>query len=344
MQDKNEFPVPRQDDKPLWDVWMSSFHYPAIQVALEKGIFEELNQAPLTTAETAEKLGYSYRSMEAMLGLLTSLNFLTKHEGKHYLSPVAQTYLQKDSPFYWGGILNYRTDGHTRELIREMLEKEKNNTPGTEINESWEQGKMDPEKAERFTEAMHSTSAAPAEGLSQRLDLKGHYLLLDVAGGSGSFAMAIASKNTQMRATVFELPEVAPYTDKFIKKLKFESQVSVKGGNMFNADHWPRDYDTHFYSNIFHDWDEKTCRWLAEQSFTTLKKGGKIILNEMMLSDNADSNPTALAFSFKMLISMKGKQYRFAELKSFLEDAGFINISTFPSFGYFSAIIGEKPK
>lgn len=343
MDNNNSFPVPTTDDSYLWDIWMSSFHYAALQIGVEKGFFELLKDNPLSTSEIAQKTGYSYRSIEAFFGLFTALGLLKKYNQKHYLAPIADTYLLESSSFFWGGIINYRTDDETRYLLRNMLEKEKSGNIGEQIHEEWEAGKMDPEKAEKFTSAMHSTSVAPAEGAARKLNLKRHQLLLDVAGGSGSYAMAIAAKNSQMRATVFELPEVAPYTDKFIKKLGLESQVSVKGGNMFNPSHWPPSYDVHFFSHIFHDWDQETCQWLADQSFATLQGKGKIVLHEMLLNDGADDNATALAFSLKMMTSMKGKQYRFEELKSILEKAGFTNVHTTPSFGHFSLIIAEKP-
>lgn len=54
-----------------------------------------------------------------------------------------------------------------------------------------------------------------------------------------------------------------------------EDKVDTYALNMFN-DEWPRGYDAHFFSNIFHDWSWSTCQLLAKKSFCALPSGGKI--------------------------------------------------------------------
>lgn len=43
---------------------------------------------------------------------------------------------------------------------------------------------------------------------------------------------------------------------------------------------WPRGYDAHFFFNIWHDWNVRTCQWLAARAFEPLPFGGRILLHE----------------------------------------------------------------
>jgi hypothetical protein len=43
-------------------------------------------------------------------------------------------------------------------------------------------------------------------------------------------------------------------------------------------------YDAHFFSNVWHDWNEAQCANLAARSFKALPSGGRILLHEMLLT------------------------------------------------------------
>jgi acetylserotonin N-methyltransferase len=44
-----------------------------------------------------------------------------------------------------------------------------------------------------------------------------------------------------------------------------------------------------------------------------------------------------------MLLATQGQQFTFEELRSILERAGFSNIETMPTYGYYSITTGYKP-
>eukprot|EP01097_Dermamoeba_algensis_P007779 TRINITY_DN4975_c0_g1_i1.p1 TRINITY_DN4975_c0_g1~~TRINITY_DN4975_c0_g1_i1.p1 ORF type:complete len:112 (+),score=30.47 TRINITY_DN4975_c0_g1_i1:181-516(+) len=111
---------------------------------------------------------------------------------------------------------------------------------------------------------------------------------------------------------------------------------------MFKED-FPSSYDTHFYSNIFHDWSYETNVELAKKSFASLPSGGRILVHEMVMKDTEDGELTTACFSVHMLIYTKGKQYSFLELKTLLESVGFQHISITPTYGYYSIVSGIKP-
>ena len=102
--------APVHDDRLLWDIWLSVFHFPLLIAADEIGLFAFLGPSPATAVAVASRLDLSLRSAEAMLGTLTALGCLVQHQGQFYLTHLTRTYLLPDSPYYFGGMLQaYRS-------------------------------------------------------------------------------------------------------------------------------------------------------------------------------------------------------------------------------------------
>jgi hypothetical protein len=57
--------------------------------------------------------------------------------------------------------------------------------------------------------------------------------LVDLGGGHGLYALALAYLNRDLTAVVYDLPGVIPLTQTYIAKYQMEKQVSTLGGNFF---------------------------------------------------------------------------------------------------------------
>jgi hypothetical protein len=102
--------------------------------------------------------------------------------------------------------------------------------------------------------------------------------------------------------------------------------------------------DLHFYSNIYHDWSREKGAFLTRKSFDSLPSGGRIVVHEMLYDDDKTGPFAAAAFNINMLVwSADGEQYSGHELSEMLARAGFRNIETKPTFGYYSIVTGTKP-
>jgi acetylserotonin N-methyltransferase len=188
---------------------------------------------------------------------------------------------------------------------------------------------------------MHSHSVPAAFGMIQSCDFSSLKRVLDVGGGSGCFAIALARHDSAIACTIMELPTICELAQQYIDEAGVSAQVDTIVVDMFRQD-WPTGYDGHFFSNVFHDWSVETCLELARKSYAALPVGGSIILHEMLLDDSGTAPAPAVAFSLLMAMGTKGQQFTFAQLADILQQAGFINIRWQPSYGYYSLVRGEK--
>lgn len=336
--------LPIVDDTEVWNAWMAMLNVPAVSSALELGIFESLHEEPASAGTLAARLGYQERTLRALLPLLSHLNFLDDYNGGYQLTALARHYMLKDSPFCWNGVFVREGRMQTRhKLLVESITGRKEDHQGQDRpGEKWESGQVNSDMAAEVTAFMHSHSMAAAVGMTHSLDFEDVSRVLDVGGGSGCFVIALAQMRQDLTGTVMELPAICELANQYIADAGVSERVDTVTVDMFRQA-WPVGYDTHFFSNIFHDWSFDTCRQLAKSSFDALPPGGKILLHEMLLDDSGKGPYHAIAFSLLMAIGTKGQQFTLPQLVEILESAGFINISSHHSYGYYSIIRAEKP-
>jgi acetylserotonin N-methyltransferase len=350
------YELPASEDRPIWDIWLSMHRLPAMAVADELGIFAALDAAPSTSAEAAQRLGFNRRAMHVVLSMLSALGLLVVRDGRHELADVARTYLLPDSPYYWGpllralGVLPQQHAALIRAL-RAPDDRASNiaispaNLPAgaDDPADAWQRGHIDRAQAEVVTRLMHCHSLPASVGAARNGNLEGVTRLLDVGAGSGCFSVAIAQHFPSIRCTVMELSAVCDVARGYIEEGGVSDRVDTLALDMFR-DAWPRGYDGMFFSNIFHDWDVDTNQFLARRAHDALLPGGRIFLHEMLLAEDGSGPATTASFSMLMLLGTRGRQYTFAELRQILTSAGFDQVESRATHGYYSIVSGRKKR
>jgi hypothetical protein len=330
---------PSCDDRRIRDIEAATFHLPVLTVADELGLFALLAKQPATASEIAGALSLGARATEALLGLLTALGLLIQYDGKFTNTEVTDNYLLPESPYYLGAWLRaVRERPPTYVSVHEAILKDDLRSHTGE----WLAGGLDPEQAKQFTGRMHSRGLPLAMGVARRGNFDGVSRLLDVAGGSGCFCIALAMRYPDMRFTVLELPSVCPLTQQYIDDYGLSDQIDTYAADMFN-DPLPTGYDAIFLSDIFHDWERERNLQLARRSYEALPAGGRIYLHETLLQDSKDGPLAAITHSLRMLMNTQGKQFTATELSDLLSESGFEAVQVTPTSAYASLISARKP-
>lgn len=334
---ESSFPYPPIDDRPVYDVSATKHALPTLAIAVEIGLFEFLMDQRRTIENIAAQLPVTPRAAEAIVSVVAALGFLAANEdGRFDLTQVARTYLLQESPFFRNGLARY--DAPEMDQLRRAIVTSDDPVQPFAVK----MGELPDDEVQSFIGIMHAMTLPAASCLAEQSVFRGMRRMLDVAGGSGSLCLAIASRHPDIRCTLMDLEPVGRIAEEHIEDYGLQSRVKVSCGDMFH-DPWPSDFDGVLFGNVFHDWDLPSCRFLARQAYEALNPGGAICLHEMLLNERKDGPLTVACFSIAMLLHEKGKQFTADEVEEILTDVGFTDFQAIPTFGYYSLLTGIKP-
>jgi ubiquinone/menaquinone biosynthesis C-methylase UbiE len=273
-------------------------------------IFDNLEKASSAT-EIAEKLNIDRRATEIMLDALTGIGLVSKSRtGRYRNAPVSNRYLVKGARLYQGDIIK-----HASTMWENFSALDEVVRTGRPARRGFDH--------ESFIMGMHNLTVLRTGSLVKALGLKGIKTMLDLGGGPGTNAMAMAKKG--VKSTVFDLPE----TIKIAKKLACREgvkEIRFIAGD-FHVDSIGSGYDLILLSQIFHAFSEEENIALLRKCKTAVNLKGKVVVQEFPISDNRTSPPHSALFSVNMLVGTeRGRCYSPKEMKRWLAETGFKNI------------------
>ncbi|ONK58260.1 uncharacterized protein A4U43_C09F10310 [Asparagus officinalis] len=190
---------------------------------------------------------------------------------------------------------------------------------------TWDIASHNPELNSGFNEAMAADSRVIMKAVVDQCSeaFKGLHTLVDVGGGTGTSALAIAQAHPGLKCTVYDLPHV-------IASVPPNSLIDAISGNMFES--IPQ-ADAIFLKWILHDWTDEDCVKILKKCKDAIPNGGgKVIIVDFVLNDNKNSSETftQLLFDASMMAYTDGKERTEYEWKRIFLDAGFTDYKITP--------------
>jgi hypothetical protein len=338
-----KYPQALHDDSPMWDIWMSMYQMSTITVADEIGLFKLLSHSPLSISMIASNLNINPNGTEALIEVLTELQFLGREKRLICLTSTSKSYLLESSMFYWGDqLLSLRDKDEHKRLLAALKQSFTQLTyHNMNFTDMWKEGTLTKDAAQYFTKGMQATILAPAVNAVDSGVFASTKKLLDMGGGSGCFSIAYIKKYPKFESAIFELPVVCDITSEYLLNAGLIQKIGTIKGNFFK-DKWPEEFDGILFSQIFHDWPLIQCKYLADQAYQVLPKDGKIYIHEMLLDSGRKSNLTTACFNLLMFINHQSQQFSKEKLFDLLVSVGFKNPKVKKTFGYFSIVSATK--
>jgi ubiquinone/menaquinone biosynthesis C-methylase UbiE len=273
-------------------------------------IFENLKKAS-SAAEIAEKLNIDPRATEIVLDALTGIGLVSKSRtGRYRNTPESNRYLVKGARLYQGDIIK-----HASTMWQNCSALDDVVRTGRPARRGFDH--------ESFIMGMHNLTVFRTESLAKALGLKGIKKMLDLGGGPGTNAIAMAKKGIQ--STVFDLPETINIAKKVARREGVKGIRFIAGD--FHVDSIGSGYDLILLSQIFHAFSEEENIALLRKCNTAVNPKGKVVIQEFPISDNRTAPPHSALFSVNMLVGTeRGRCYSPKEMKRWLAGTGFKNI------------------
>ena len=299
----------------------------AIKAAIELEIFTAIAEGNVQAASIAKRCQAAERGVRILCDFLTIHGFLTKDRDTYVLAPDSALFLDRHSPAYVGGAIEFLLTSRVREGNARITEAVRQG--GTALGE----GTLARENPDwvRFAKAMMPLMQMPAEIMATELRKGGEaQKVLDVAAGHGIFGIAVAKQNPAAHVYAADWKNVLEVASKNAQALGVADRYHLLPGSAFETD-FGANYDLVLITNFLHHFDPPTCTGFMRKVHSALKPGGRAAIAELVPNPDRITPPTAAAFSMMMLATTpRGDAYTFVELESISKNAGFTRVELAP--------------
>ena len=294
----------------------------ALKAAIELELFTAIGEGATTAAEIAARCGAAERGVRIVCDYLVIAGFLSKEGGTYGLTPDSAVFLDRRSPAYMGGAIEFLLAPALREGFTHLTEAVRRG--GTAMSD---EGTVAPEHPVwvRFARAMMPMMAMPAKAIAELVPVETDRPLrvLDIAAGHGLFGIAFAQRYPQAEITALDWPQVLEVAGENAERAGVAERYHRLPGSAFDVE-FGGPYDLVLLTNFLHHFDVPTCETLLRKVHAALAEGGQAVTLEFIPNEDRVSPPAAAAFSLTMLGSTpSGDAYTFAELDSMFTNAGF---------------------
>jgi 3-hydroxy-5-methyl-1-naphthoate 3-O-methyltransferase len=288
-------------------------------------IFDALKKAS-SARETARKLKIDPRATEILLDALTGIGLVSKSRGGRYRNaPVSSRYLVKGTRLYQGDIIK-----HASTMWENFSALDEVVRTGRPARRGFDH--------ESFIMGMHNLAVLRTESLIEAVGLKKVRTMLDLGGGPGTNAIAVAKKG--VKATVFDLPDTIKITRKIARREGVSGIRFIAGD--FRVDSIGSGYDLILLSQIFHAFSAEENIALLRKCESAINPGGRVVVQEFPIDDTRTTPLRSALFSVNMLVGTEnGRCYSPKEMKQWLAETGFENI-TIKNLPETVVIMGER--
>ena len=304
-----------------------------VLTAVELDLFSAIG-AGATAAEIASRLAADLRGTGCLLHALAALGLLEKRAESFHNGPVAARFLCAGAPDdRRGALLHSAALWHRWSALTECV---RTGRPA-------DRGPRDEADTAAFIAAMHANSTQRAPALVAALELSGVRRVLDVGGGSGGYAIALARALPQARIEVLDLADVVPLTACYVAAAGVAARVRTRVGDL-NADDFGAGYDLVLISAICHMNGPAQNGDLIRRAAHALAAGGRLAVLDHILDPDRTAPLAGAIFAVNMLVNTEaGGNYTEAEYFGWMRDAGLADVARIPIPDPAGLVVGTRP-
>jgi precorrin-6B methylase 2 len=181
----------------------------------------------------------------------------------------------------------------------------------------WEDLEANPRIGESFNELMAAQSESIWPELAACYDWNGVREVVDVGGGTGTLAAALARAHPHLRATVLDLPETARGAAERFAREGLSDRCRAQAGSMF--DPLPPGADVYLLSIVIGDWDDEKAAAILRRCAEGAGTQGRVLIVEALLEEDPAASS---AMDLLMLVVAEGRSRTLEQFRAIIAAAG----------------------
>jgi ubiquinone/menaquinone biosynthesis C-methylase UbiE len=303
-------------------------------VANEIGLFEALASGPASLEEIANRIAVPSRTTGIVAAAMVSLGLIEQEEGRYRNSAAVAAFLVGKPTLNLRPMLQYY-DSISYPLWQKLSEAVRLDEGRASF------AKFDQAQQHIYSAGVEAFTAPVAAALPIAYDFSRHRRLLDVAGGTGSFLVAVLRCWPALRGTLFELPQTCAVAREHLAQEPERTRIEIVEGDVFKVS-LPGDHDIVLVANAVHMFSVEHNLELLRKIRAAAQAGTRLLLVDLW-TDPTHSDPAAAALMSGafLLTSGEGQTYSEHEADKWLQQTGWRKRKRTMLAGASSLIVAE---
>ncbi|HEY7273298.1 MAG TPA: methyltransferase dimerization domain-containing protein [Actinoplanes sp.] len=263
--------------------FMASKH---LFAASELGLFEALGEGPVDLAGLAARTGLIPRTARISADAMVALGLLERHDDRYANTPAAAAFLTGGTPADLRPLLKF-WDRLSYPAWGDLAGALGRGRPGHQVFD------IDDDLVPIMSAGIEAATAAACRALPGVAGLPPGSRVLDIGGGTGSWAIALVTADPSLTATVFERPEVAAVAEARLRSSGYSGRIGVRTGDLL-IDDLPRGYDTFLLANLVHYFTPDTNQSILHKIRAATDPGARLLIADFW-TDATHTQPVPAA-------------------------------------------------
>ncbi|MGI0115796.1 methyltransferase [Zooshikella sp. RANM57] len=306
----------------------SAFQY--LNAACDIGLLDLLHEKPnLSKEEIAKKLNLQHRAIDILLLGTNSLGLTEKTEQGYVNADVIEQLIAGGQWQIFKDVVGFEQHVVYEGQVDFSESLKTNSNVGIRRirgsgRDLYHRLSENPHMEQAFYNYMHSWSELSNPLLWQHADFSNVKKVIDVGGGTGVNAIALAEAFPHLEITILEIAGTVPIARQRIAKAGLEDRIHVVQCDMFH-DHFPQGHDCVLFSHQLVIWTPEQNIELLKKAQDVLPAGGKVIIFNSISNDKGDGPLMAALDSvyFAAIPAEGGMIYAWHQYMEWLDAAGF---------------------
>ncbi|MCB9929988.1 MAG: methyltransferase domain-containing protein [Alphaproteobacteria bacterium] len=316
----------------------------ALFVALHLDVFTKLSGDSKNAKAIAQEAGVPENRVLTIMTVLTTMGLVTREGDAYTNSPGAEAFLVQGARYDFSDYLRLQIDRQMYPFMQQLEGVVTDNLSPDDVD-SYAKWMENEEEARLYSESQHAGSLGPGRTLARMVDFSGVDHLLDVAGGTGGFAIRLCQANPNLRVTILDFPNVVALGREKVAEAGLSDRIEFIGGNALESE-WPSDVGAVLMSYLFSGVPGDAIPELARHAYDVTRPGGLYLVHDFMVEDDRSGPTLAALWQLQHLaFTPDARSSTPSWVAGIMEGAGFGHIETETLIpGMTKLVWGRKPE
>lgn len=287
-----------------------------IMAATKVGIFEALEDEPLSAAQLAQRCSTDPHATGRLLFALAACGYVKAGEDGYALNARSRKWLRAESPH-----------SLAEKMLLQLSEWEWMERAEEYVRSGRPMALHDTLRAEEwpaYQRGMRALASTLAPELARRLPVpKGAREMLDIGGSHGYYSVLLCRRHEGLRSTVLDLPQAVRHAAPLLAAEGMGERVIHRAGDALADDLGSEAYDLVIASQLVHHFNEQQNRALAERVARALRPGGVYaIIDAFRPASARDAGQTGGLLEFYFALTSQAGTWTPTEMAGWQREAG----------------------